>query len=175
MTFKSEVNDKIRAYNVRVIDENGNQKGIMDLRSALKYAGDLDLDLVKIADGNPAVCRVVNANKFFYEQKKQQQAAEKKQRESTIVIKEVQLRPGIDTNDLKTKARKAREFLAAGDKVKVVVRFRGREVTHKHLGHEVMKSFMAEIGESKTEKPLSDVGKEISILLAPATPKPAKV
>lgn len=175
MTFKSEVNERIRAYQVRVLDENNEQKGIMDLKSALAYARKLDLDLVKIADANPPVCRVVDANKFFYEQKKQQKAAEKKQRESMVVIKEVQLRVSIDTNDLKIKARKAKEFLASGDKVKVVLRFRGREVANKELGHSVIREFVSELGEIKMEKPANDVGREITLLIAPATPKQVKI
>lgn len=167
MNFKAEVNDRIRAYQVRVIDEEGAQKGVMSLRDALHYASSKELDLVRITDSMPPVCKVVNANKFFYEQQKSQQAAAKKQRAAIITVKEVQLKVSIDTNDLKIKARKAKGFLAEGDKVKVVCRFRGREVTHKELGFEVMKTFMAEIGEHKVEKHPSDGGRELMAILAP--------
>ncbi len=174
MQFKAEVNERIRAYNVRVIDENGEQKGVMDTRAALAYARNLDLDLVKIADANPPVCKVVDANKYLYEQKKAQKLAAKKQREAIVTVKEVQLRVTIDTNDLKIKARKAKEFLAEGDKVKVVVRFRGRENAMREQGHQVIQQFIAELGESKTERPVTDVGRELSLLLAPVAPKVIK-
>jgi translation initiation factor IF-3 len=166
---KFEVNERIFARQVRVIDETGAQKGVMYFRDALEYARLRDLDLVKISDANPhPICKVVDAGKFLYEQQKVQKELAKKQRASASVVKEVQLRPTIDTNDLKIKARKAKEFLDEGDKVKIVMRFRGRENTHKDVGKAIMQQFLDEIGEHKVERGLTESGNEISMMVAPA-------
>lgn len=168
MTNKFEVNDRIYARQVRVIDETGAQKGVMFIREALEYARSLDLDLVKITEANPhPVCRVVDAGKFMYEQQKLQKDLAKKQRAANSAIKEVQLRSAIDINDLKTKARKAKEFLADGDKVKIVMRFRGRENTHKDVGRDTFNTFLCELGEHKVERGLTETGNEISMMVAP--------
>jgi len=176
VSIKLEVNERIRATQVRLIDETGAQKGIRSLREAINYAQSRDLDLVKIADATPPVCKVLDAGKYLYEQQKQQKAHAKKQRAAQVETKEVQLRPVTDTNDMKIKARKAREFLADGNKVRVVMRFRGREAAHKQIGTTLMESFMAEVGDSKIEQALKDSGRELSLILAPApAPKPAPV
>jgi translation initiation factor IF-3 len=165
---ETEVNERIYARQVRVIDEQGEQKGVMFTRDALDYARSLDLDLVKIADARPhPVCKVVNAGKYFFEQQKAQKEASKKQRASTVLIKEVQLRATIDTNDLKTKARKAREFLAEGDKVKIVMRFRGRENTHRDVGRLIIVEFLNELGPHKVERPMTEAGNELSMMVTP--------
>jgi translation initiation factor IF-3 len=172
---KFEVNERIYARQVRVIDETGAQKGVMFLRDALEYARSQDLDLVKISDANPhPICRVVNAGKFFYEQQKVQKELAKKQRASASIVKEVQLRPTIDTNDLNIKARKAKEFLEEGDKVKIVMRFRGRENTHKDVGRVTMQQFLEALGEHKVERAISETGNEISMMVAPSAPKVPK-
>lgn len=166
-----EVNERINARMVRVVDENEEQKGVMALRDALMYARNIGLDLVKIADARPhPVCRVVDAGRFIYEEKKAQAEAEKRQRASMAVLKEVQLRPNIDVNDLAIKARKANEFLAENDKVKVVMRFRGREVTHKDIGREKMKKFIALLVGFKVERQ-SESHNEILLILAPLVTK----
>lgn len=176
MSNKSfEVNERIWARQVRVIDETGAQKGVMYIRDALEYARSRDLDLVKITDAKPhPVCKVVDAGKYMFELQKAQKEAAKKQRAAQVLIKEVQLRPTIDTNDLKIKARKAKEFLAEGDKVKIVMRFRGRENTHKDVGRGIIEDFLNELGDHKVERPMSESGNEISMMVAPATPKVAK-
>lgn len=167
-----EVNDRIFARMVRVIDENGEQKGVMSTRDALAYARSVDLDLVKVADARPhPVCRVVDANKFIYSEKKAKEEAEKRQRATNSVLKEVQLRPTIDTNDLAIKARKANEFLENSDKVKVVMRFRGREVTHKDIGREKMKKFVELLKGFKIERAQSETHNEIMVILAPLVSK----
>lgn len=168
MTNKFEVNERIWARQVRVIDETGAQKGIMWTRDAIEYARSLDLDLVKIAEAKPhPVCKVVDYGKYVFELQKAQKEAAKKQRATAVAIKEVQLRPTIDTGDLKTKARKAKEFLADGDKVKIVMRFRGRENSHKEIGRETIASFLSEVGEHKVERPMTENGNEISMMVAP--------
>lgn len=175
MSNKFDVNERIYARQVRVIDETGAQKGVMYLRDALEYARSRDLDLVKINDANPhPVCKVVDAGKFLYEQQKVQKELAKKQRAANSAIKEVQIRPAIDVNDLKTKARKAKEFLADGDKVKIVMRFRGRENAHKDVGRDTLNVFLAELGDHKVERAITEAGNEISMMVAPAAPKAVK-
>lgn len=169
-----EINEKIGGTQVRFIDENGVQKGVISLREALYYARNLDLDLVKIADANPPVCKVVDAGKYMYELQKQQKQLAKKQRENIVELKEVQLRPATDIHDVQIKARKARGFLADGDKVKVVVRLHGRERTLKHKGHEIIQLFMSELGEHKTDSPVTENGNQISVILSSSVAKVAK-
>lgn len=173
MSTKLEVNERIHANQVRVIDETGAQKGVMSFRDALNYARSLNLDLVKIADANPPVCRVVDSGKYLYEQQKQQKLMAKKQRAAQVDVKEVQLRSTTDVNDIKIKAKKARGFLADGDQVKVVLRFKGREITHKDVGRGIINQFIAEIGEHKVERALQEAGNQLIVILAPAQ-KPAK-
>jgi len=168
---KLEVNERIRATQVRLIDENGVQQGIKSMRDALFYARSLDLDLVKIAEATPPVCKVVDAGKYAYDQQKLQKEQAKKQRAAHVEVKEIQLRPVTDVNDVKIKAKRARGFLDEGDKVRVVMRFRGREVTHKEVGHQVMTQFVTEVGDAKTEQALKDSGRELSLILAPAPVK----
>ena len=172
MANQYQVNDRIYDRAVRVIDENGEQKGIMSTRDALAYAKSMNLDLVKVNDVRPnPVCRVVDANKFIYNEKKAKEEAEKKQRASMAALKEVQLRPNIDTNDLQIKARKANEFLANHDKVKIVMRFRGRESMHKSIGREKVNAFVALLDGFKFEKNISETHNEIMAILAPLVSK----
>ena len=174
MSVKLEINEKIGGTQVRFIDENGVQKGVMSLREALYHARSVDLDLVKIADANPPVCKVVDAGKYAYDLQKQQKLLAKKQRENVIELKEVQLRPAIDIHDLQIKARKAREFLADGDKVKIVVRLHGRERNMKHKGHEVIAAFMIELGEHKADSPVTESGNQITVIISSAPTKVVK-
>lgn len=171
MSNKMDVNERIRAYKVRVIDEKGEQRGVMDFRVAMEYARSLGLDLVKVAEANPPVVKVVDAGKYMYELQKQQKALAKKQRAAQVDIKEVQLRPVTDTNDLKIKAKRARSFLDEGDKVKVVMRFRGRENSHKDVGRELINQFLQEVGEVKIDSQLSETGNQLLMVLAPAPAK----
>ncbi len=134
------INEQIRDKEVRVIGQDGEQLGIMSAKEAYLMARDADLDLVKIAPtAKPPVCKIINYGKYRYEQARKEKEAKKKQR--TIEVKEIRLSPNIDMNDLNTKANQARKFLSKGDKVKVTLRFRGREMAHKDVGREVLNSF----------------------------------
>lgn len=134
------INEQIRDKEVRVIGPDGEQLGIMSAKEAYFKAKDADLDLVKIAPtAKPPVCKIINYGKFRYEQARKEKEAKKKQK--TIDVKEIRLSPNIDINDLNTKANQARKFLSKGDKVKVTLRFRGREMAHKDVGREVLNAF----------------------------------
>ena len=137
------MNEEIRDREVRVIDQNGEQLGVMPTRKALELAEEAGLDLVKIAPtAKPPVCKIVDYGKFKYEQTRKEKEAKKKQK--VIDVKEIRLSPNIDTNDLNTKVNAARKFLTKGDRVKVTLRFRGREMAHmansKHILDDVAES-----------------------------------
>jgi len=126
------VNNEIRAREVRVVDVNGDQLGIMSARDALNVAGDRGLDLVEVApNAKPPVCRIMDYGKHRYEQSKREKAARRKQK--VINVKEVRMSPKIADHDFQVKSRAAEKFLQAGDKVKVSIRFRGREIVHSDL------------------------------------------
>ena len=137
------INEQIRDREVRLIGEDGAQLGIMSSREAMRLAEEAGLDLVKIAPtAKPPVCKIVDYGKYKYEQLRKEKEARKKQR--TIEIKEIRLSPNIDTNDLNTKVNAARKFLTKGDKVKITLRFRGREIAHmnnsKHILDDIAQS-----------------------------------
>lgn len=143
------INEQIRDREVRVIGQDGEQLGIMSAKEAYLMARDADLDLVKVAPGaKPPVCKIINYGKYRYEQARKEKEAKRKQR--TIEIKEIRLSPNIDTNDLNTKANQARKFLSKGDKVKVTLRFRGREMAHKNVGREVLNAFYEKLSDVST-------------------------
>ncbi len=167
MTNKMAVNEKIRSYQVRMIDEVGNQRGVVSTREALDYARSIDLDVVQIADTTPPVVKIVDAGKYFYEQQKRQKELAKKQRETAIDVKEVQLNCRTDIHDIKIKARKAREFISDGNLVKVSVTFRGREITHKDIGYNVLQKFVAELGDHRVDKAPSESGRQITAVYGP--------
>ncbi len=171
------VNEEIRAAEIRVVDEDGSQLGIMKTQDAKKLAFDKGLDLVEIAPGaEPPVCRIMDFGKFRFEKEKKQKEAKKKQQK--IDIKEIQLSCRIDTHDFETKLNHARKFLAAGNKVKVSVRFKGREMNHTSIGLEVINK----LGDACTdigviEKPAVLDGRQMLMFLAPknaAASKPKK-
>ena len=165
------VNERIRARNVRIVDENGQQLGVMEFRHALAQARNQGLDLIQISNGEVPVCRIGDAGKFLFERKKNMREQARRQRELIVEIKEIQLRPVTDKADLLTKARKANDFLAEGDKVKISVRFRGRERAHKELGHKIVDEFLSALIEYKIERPVADSGRELSLLIAPVKSK----
>ena len=135
------INEQIRDKEVRLIGPDGAQLGIVSSREAFAKAQEAGLDLVKIApQAKPPVCKIIDYGKYRYELSRKEKEAKKKQK--TIDIKEVRLSPNIDTNDLKTKVNAARKFLSKGDRVKVTLRFRGRELGHKDIGKEVMIKFI---------------------------------
>ena len=134
------INERIRDREVRLVSESGEQLGIMSSREALKLAREADLDLVKIApNAKPLVCKIIDYGKYRYELARKEKEAKKKQK--TMEVKEVRLSPNIDTNDLNTKANQARKFISKGDKVKVTLRFRGREMAHVNYSKQILDSF----------------------------------
>jgi len=141
-------NDRIRVPQVRVIADDGEQLGIMDTREAVRRAREQGLDLVEVAPtADPPVCRIIDFGKFQYEAKKKANEAKKKQ--VIITVKEVKFRPGTDDHDYNFKMKHSREWLLEGDKVKATIFFRGREITHRELGSQLLQ---------KLEKDLADVG-----------------
>ena len=134
------VNEQIRDREVRVIGENGEQLGIMPSREAMRLAEEAGLDLVKIAPtAKPPVCKIVDYGKFRYEQTRKEKEAKKKQR--IIDVKEIRLSPNIDKNDLNTKVNSAKKFITKGDKVKITLRFRGREMAHMANSKHILDDF----------------------------------
>ncbi len=140
------MNEQIREKEIRVIGENGDQLGIMSAAEAQKIADEAELDLIMIAPtAKPPVCRIVDYGKYRYEQLRKQKDAKKKQK--TMEVKEIRLSPNIDENDLNTKANQARKFIEKGDKVKVSLKFRGREMAHVQTGREIMENFCERLSD----------------------------
>jgi len=165
------INEEIRDREVRVIDDDGSQLGIMSSRDALRIASEKNLDLVKIApQAAPPVCRIMDYGKFRFEQAKKDKEARKNQH--IVEIKEIRMSLNIDTHDFETKVNHAIQFLEDGDKVKVTVRFRGREMAHTEMGSVLLKKF-AEMcsGAAAIEKPPKLEGRSMALFL---TPKPVK-
>lgn len=158
-------NERIRARTVRLI-EGDTQIGVLNTHDALNQAYRQGLDLVMVAGGEPPVCRILDASRFLYEKKKAERGQARRQREMMITTKEIQLRPVTDDNDLLIKAKRARSFLEDGDKVKVVLRFRGRERSHKDWGRQTIHRFLAAVGEHKVDRPLADGADDLTIILA---------
>ena len=144
----ARINERIRVPQVRVIGDEGEQLGVMDIRDAIRAAREKGLDLVEVAaTADPPVCRIIDFGKFQYEAKKKANEAKKKQ--VTITVKEVKFRPGTDDHDYSYRMKHAREWLEEGDKVKATIWFRGREMTHRELGARILE---------RLEKDLLDVG-----------------
>lgn len=134
------INEQIRDREVRLIGEHGEQLGIMSAKDAMKLAREAELDLVKVAPGaKPPVCKIIDYGKYRYEMARKEKEAKKKQK--TIEVKEVRLSPNIDVNDLNTKIGSARKFLEKGNKVKVTLRFRGREMAHMQSSKHILDEF----------------------------------
>ena len=134
------INEQIRDKEVRLIGENGDQLGVMSAREALKLAEEEELDLVKIAPtAKPPVCKIIDYGKYRYELARKEKEAKKKQK--TVEVKEVRLSPNIDTNDLNTKVNNAKKFIQKGNKVKVTLRFRGREMAHMQTSKHILDDF----------------------------------
>ena len=134
------INGQIRDKEVRVIAENGDQLGVMPVKEAMKLAQEAELDLVKIAPkAQPPVCKIIDYGKYRYELARKEKEAKKKQK--TVEVKEVRISPNIDTNDLNTKVNNAKKFIAKGNKVKVTLRFRGREMAHMQQSKHILDDF----------------------------------
>ena len=161
------INDDIRAKEVRMLDENNGQLGIMNLNDAKAYAYDHGYDLVMIAPtATPPVCRAMDYGKYRYEIDKKEKEAKKKQQ--VVEVKEVQLSCRIDTHDFETKANRACKFLQDGNKVRVCLRFKGREIAHQDLGREMLAKFEEAVSEFGTvdKKPVLD-GRQLTLFIAP--------
>ncbi|AXI09654.1 translation initiation factor IF-3 [Oceanobacillus sp. 143] len=167
----NNVNEKIRAREVRLIDSNGDQLGVKTRQEALEIAQTRNLDLVMVAPGaKPPVCRIMDFGKHRFELQKKEKEARKKQK--VINIKEVRFTPGIGEHDFETKLKNAKKFLEKGDKVKAAVRFRGRAITHKSLGQEVLDRLAKELKDVATveSRPKME-GRNMFIMLAPIAEK----
>ena len=161
------INENIRAKEVRLIDSNGEQLGIVPLKEALRIAEEKNLDLVNVApQAKPPVCRIMDYGKYRYEQSKREKEARKNQK--IITIKEVRLSPTIEEHDLQTKLKSVVKFLQQGDKVKMSVRFRGRQITHADIGKRVLERVIADVGElAVVEKTPNMEGRNMMMILAP--------
>ena len=162
-----QINEAIRDREIRVISADGQQLGLMDSRQALNLATEKGLDLVKIApQAKPPVCKIMDYGKYKFELAKREKENRKNQK--TINIKEIQLSPSIDTNDFNTKCNHAKRFLKNGDKVKVMVRFRGREVSHSEIGATLLERFAEEVKDiSSVERKPKLEGRNMTMFLAP--------
>ena len=159
------INGQIRDKEVRVIGEDGEQLGIMSSREAMKLAQEAELDLVKIAPkAQPPVCKIIDYGKYRYELARKEKEAKKKQK--TVEVKEVRLSPNIETNDLNTKVNNAKKFISKGNKVKVTLRFRGREMAHVQSSKHILDDFAALLEDvAVVEKPAKMEGRSMSMVL----------
>ena len=159
------INEQIRDKEVRLIGEDGEQLGIMSARDAYRIAQEAELDLVKIAPGaKPPVCKIIDYGKYKYEPTRKEKEAKKKQK--IVEVKEVRLSPNIDTNDLNTKVNNAKKFIMKGNKVKVTLRFRGREMAHVQQSKHILDDFSKLVGDiAVIEKPAKLEGRNMSMVL----------
>ncbi|MFN2498107.1 MAG: translation initiation factor IF-3 [Pyrinomonadaceae bacterium] len=169
----ARINERIRVPQVRVIGDEGEQLGVMDIRDAIRAAREKGLDLVEVAaTAEPPVCRIIDFGKFQYEAKKKANEAKKKQ--VTITVKEVKFRPGTDDHDYSYRMKHAREWLEEGDKVKATIWFRGREMTHRELGARILERLerdLIDVGEVEARPRME--GNQMFIILGPKKHKGA--
>ena len=168
---QTQINEEIRASEVRLIDENGEMKGIVSLDEALRLAEEADLDLVNISpNAVPPVCKILDYGKYRYEQQKKEKTAKKNQH--VTEIKEIRLSASIEDHDVEVKAKNAIKFLQDGDKVKVSLRFRGRERDYTQLGFDAMDKFAEMVSDyGVVEKPAKMEGRRMNMFLAPKKDK----
>jgi translation initiation factor IF-3 len=159
------INEQIRDREVRLVGEDGEQLGIVSAKDALKLAKEAELDLVKIAPtAKPPVCKIIDYGKYKYELARREKEAKKKQK--VVELKEVRLSPNIDTNDLNTKMSAARKFLEKGNRVKVTLRFRGREMAHMHSSRHILDDFAENLSDiAVVEKPAKVEGRSMMMFL----------
>ena len=169
--LEHQLNDEIRDKELRVIGSDGSQLGIMSAAQANALAVEQELDLVKISpNAVPPVCKIMDYSKFCYDQKKREKDAKKNQR--VVEIKEIRMSPSIDTNDLNTKIKSAQKFLQDGNRVKVSVRFRGREMAHTNIGEKLLLDFAASCAEiANMEKRPKLEGRFMAVFLTPKNNK----
>ncbi|HJP53554.1 MAG TPA: translation initiation factor IF-3 [Rhodospirillales bacterium] len=161
------VNESIDALNIRVVDANGEMVGVVSVEEGIKMAYDAGLDLVEVSpNADPPVCKILDYGKFKYEKQKKQHDARKKQK--TIDVKEIKMRPSIDVHDYDVKMRNVRRFLGDGDKVKITIRFRGREMAHQELGMQMLDRVREELAElTKVEQFPKLEGRMMTMVIAP--------
>ncbi|MGI5835966.1 MAG: translation initiation factor IF-3 [Chloroflexota bacterium] len=171
ITKDLRINDRIRVREVRLIDDKGEQLGVVPTAEALRIANERGFDLVEVApNASPPVCRLMDYGKFKYEQTKKEREARKNQK--IVLLKEMRLRPKIDEHDLEFKTKLVQKFLQEGDKVKVTIVFRGRELAHPQLGRELLDTMADKLkGVASLERSPLMEGKSMSMILAPATNK----
>ena len=164
-------NEHITASEVRVISSNGEQLGIISIREALNRAEDEGFDLVEVSpDAKPPVCKIIDYGKLKYKEQKSKKEAKKKQK--TIEVKEIKVRPGIDKHDYQVKIKALSKFIGGGNKVKVSMRFRGREMEHKNIGFDLLKRLTNEVAEiAKVEVAPKSEGRQIMMILVPQISK----
>lgn len=169
-TNEPPINGEIRDKQVLLIDDAGQKHGVVDTSVALRMAEDRDLDLVLIAAQNPPVCRIMDYSKYRFEKAKREKEQRKNQK--VIELKEIRLSPTIDMHDLEVKAKSCIKFLQNGDKVKVTIRFRGRQVTHNDLGQDVFNAFLELVGEyAQIDKAAKMEGRSLIMILMPKAQK----
>jgi len=161
------INEQIRDKEIRVIGENGEQLGVMSVKEALKLAKEAELDLVKIAPtAKPPVCKIIDYGKYRYEQARKEKEAKKKQK--IVSIKEIRVSLTIEEHDIDIKAKNARKFLLDGDKVKITVRFRGREMELAHMGEKILDTFVSKLEDvGSVEKKPKREGRNMTLVLGP--------
>lgn len=161
------INDAIRAREVRLIDEDGQNLGVVSRFDALERASTAGLDLVEVSpDANPPVCKILDFGKFKYQEQKK--AAEARKHQKTVEVKEIKMRPSIDDHDYDVKMRSIKRFFDEGDKVKITLRFRGREMAHQHIGYDLLQRVKADLGElAKVEAEPRLEGRQMVMVLAP--------
>lgn len=166
-----DINDQIRARKVRVIDPNGEQLGVLQIKDAIRKATEFNQDLVLVSpNGNPPVCRIMDYGKYKYEQSKREREARKKQH--TVNLKELRMSPTIENHDMMTKVRRAITFLNEGNKVKLSVRFRGRQIVHKDLGRKVLLKMAEEIEPyGKPDSNIKMEGQYMTVMYSPLQKK----
>ena len=161
------INEDIRVREVRLIDQDGEQAGIVPTSQALEMAKDQGLDLVEVSpNADPPVCRIMDFGKYLFEQNKKAQSAKRKQKQ--VHVKEIKFRPGTDEGDYQVKLRRLREFLEIGDKTKVTLRFRGREMAHKELGAQLLARVRDDLEELANVEQMPQMeGRQMVMVLAP--------
>ena len=161
------VNDQIRVPNVMLIDDEGENRGVMETAEAIEMAAEQGLDLVEVSpNASPPVCKFLDYGKYKFQAQKK--AAEARRKQKTVEVKEIKMRPNIDTHDYEVKMRNMRRFFEAGDKVKVTLRFRGREMAHQNLGMKLMQRVKAEVEPiAKVELHPRLEGRQMIMVLSP--------
>ena len=165
---QTRVNGQITVEKIRLVDHNGEMIGVVPVKEGLVMAGEVGLDLVEVSpNAEPPVCKILDYGKYKYEAQKKAHDARKKQK--TVSVKEIKLRPNIDTHDLEVKMKAAHKFLDEGNKVKVTLRFRGREMAHQEIGFNLLRKVRDELGEKiKVEHDPKMEGRQAIMIVAPA-------